>query len=186
MIKSNKQSIKKNIQVNRMNMKEELEQLLFEAEKIAQLFNIEPFDMYLLGGSACLLGDYNQRVTMDFDFVDLNYSSKLGKVFTHLRDFDLLEYESSILSPTYKSRAKKLDKFKYLNIYILSMEDIIVSKIIRLEPKDIEDINTLLERSSKELINHIIEEVLNRSDLYKTKKDGFREKLVLFKELYNV
>jgi len=59
-----------------MQLKCELEQILFEAEKIAQLFDIEPFDMFLLGGSACILGDYNDRATKDFDFVDLNYPAK--------------------------------------------------------------------------------------------------------------
>ena len=118
-----------------MDIKKQLEKRIFEMEKVARLFEIEPFDIFLLGGAACILGDYTDRATRDFDFIDLNYSSKLGKVFIHLRDFDMLEYESTLISPTYKERAIKLDKFRYLNIYILSIEDIIVSKIIRLEQK---------------------------------------------------
>lgn len=56
------------------------------------------------------------------------------------RIFDMLEYESTVISPKYKERAIKLNKFKYLNVYLLSPEDIIVSKIIRLEQKDINDV----------------------------------------------
>ena len=169
-----------------MQLKCELEQILFEAEKIAQLFDIEPFDMFLLGGSACILGDYNDRATKDFDFVDLNYPAKLGKVFAHLRDFDMLEYESSLLSPDYKSRSVRVHQFKYLNIFVLSIEDIIVSKIIRLDKKDIEDIDILIKQSDKKLIQQIVAEVLSRDDLYESKKKGFIQKLAIFKECYDV
>lgn len=61
-------------------------------EKVAQIFNVEPFDVFFLGGSACILGDYTERATRDFDFIDLDYPSTLGRVFTQLREFDMLEY----------------------------------------------------------------------------------------------
>jgi hypothetical protein len=132
------------------------------------------------------LGQYTERATRDFDFMDLNYPSGLGRVFVQLRDFDMLEYESTIVSPKYKKRAIKSDKFEYLNVYLLSPEDIIVSKIIRLEQKDIEDIDKLMETADKELVNQIIEEVLSRNDLYESKRDLFIKKLQQFKEKYNV
>ncbi len=169
-----------------MQIKKELEERIYEMEKVARIFNIEPFDMYFLGGSACILGGYSDRATRDFDFLDLNYSAKLGKVFIHLRDFDMLEYESTLISPKYKERAIKLGQFKYLSIYVLSVEDIIVSKIIRLQEKDLQDIDILIKRADKMLINQIIDEVINRNDLFETKKIGFIEKLYLFKERYNV
>lgn len=163
-----------------------MEDRIWEMEQVAQAFNIEPFDIYFLGGSACILGGYTHRATRDFDFVDLEYSSKLGKVFVHLREFDMLEYSSTILSPYYKDRALKLEKFTYINIYLLSVEDIIVSKIIRLEDKDIEDINELIKIADKEKIKLIIQEVLARNDLYDTKRLEFTKKLETFKEIYNV
>ena len=134
-------------------------------EKVAMALNIEPFPIYFLGGSACILGKYLNRATRDFDFIDINYSSKLGKVFRYLGDFDILEYESTILAPSYKERAIQLEQFSYLDIYILSREDIIVSKIIRLSQKDLEDIDYLIKESDKELIVKIINEVLERKDL---------------------
>ncbi|HHY77938.1 MAG TPA: hypothetical protein GX498_05465 [Clostridiales bacterium] len=169
-----------------MELKKQMEQNIYDMEKVAQLFEVEPFDIYLLGGSACILGGYTDRVTRDFDFLDLNYPSKLGKVFAQLRDFDMLEYESTLISPKYKERAKKLEQFKYLNVYILSIEDIIVSKIIRLEQKDIEDIDELIKVADKKLINKIIDEVLERKDLYQSKKDMFLKQLSIFRERYNV
>lgn len=102
------------------------------------------------------------------------------------RIFDMLEYESTVISPKYKERAIKLNKFKYLNVYLLSPEDIIVSKIIRLEQKDIEDIDELMNMADKDLINQIIDEVLSRDDLYESKKNQFIKRLPEFRERYDV
>jgi len=169
-----------------MDIREQLEEKIFEMEKVAQFFNVEPFDIFFLGGSGCILGGFHDRATRDFDFIDLNYASSLGKVFVHLREFDILEYESTLISPNYKTRAIRLEKFKYLNIYVLSIEDIIVSKIIRLDEKDIEDIDILIHKADKKLINTIIDEVLGREDLFESKKREFERKLKFFKERYNV
>ncbi|WHH59244.1 DUF6036 family nucleotidyltransferase [Petroclostridium sp. X23] len=155
-------------------------------EKIAIVLGTEPFPMYFLGGSACILGKYTERATRDFDFIDLDYSAKLGKVFRYLGDFDILEYESTILSPFFRDRAIRLEQFEYLQIFILSKEDIIVSKIIRMEQKDLEDINLLIKKSDTKLILQIIDEVLQRKDLYESKRNTFIEKLSVFKERYNV
>ncbi len=98
----------------------------------------------------------------------------------------MLEYQSTILSPTYKERATKLKEFQYINVYILSKEDIVVSKIIRLAQKDIEDLNQIIPNCNKEMINSIIEEILNREDLFESKKIEFERKLKIFKEKYGV
>lgn len=169
-----------------MGIKKEFKKRIYEMEKVAKAFDIEPFDMYLLGGGACILGDYTDRATRDFDFIDLDYPSQLGRAFVQLRDFDMLEYESTLISPKYKERAIKLEEFKYINVHLLSPEDIIVSKIIRLEEKDIEDIDELIKSSGKKLINQIIDEVLAREDLFESKKIGFRKQVKVFRERYNV
>ncbi|MBR3674309.1 MAG: hypothetical protein IKN65_08600 [Clostridia bacterium] len=64
----------------------------------------------------------------------------------------MLEYQSTVLSPTYQERAIKLDEFNYINVYILSKEDVVVSKIIRLAEKDIEDLDQIVPNCDKELI----------------------------------
>ena len=169
-----------------MNLYADMINTVREMEQIARLFNIEPFPIYFMGGSACLLGQYTERATRDFDFIDLSYPAKLGKVFVHLRDYDILEYESTILSPRYAERALRISEFKYLQVYVLSREDIIVSKIIRLAPKDWEDIDELIKDCDKQLILRIIEEVLQREDLFESKREAFIKQLPLFKERYNV
>ena len=118
-------------------IKDNLIEILHEMEEVTKIFKLEPFDIYIMGGGACILGEYTTRTTLDVDFVDLGYPSKYAKAFALLRDYDMLEYESTLLSPTYKERATKLEEFHYINVYILSREDVAVSKIIRLAEKDI-------------------------------------------------
>lgn len=98
----------------------------------------------------------------------------------------MLEYQSTLLSPTYKERAVKLEEFKYINVYILSKEDIAISKVIRLADKDIEDLEQIMPKCNKDILNDIIAEILNREDLFESKKNEFRKKLKIFREKYNV
>lgn len=167
-------------------IKDNLIEVIHEMEDVTQLFKLEPFDIYIIGGGACILGEYTTRATLDIDFIDLGYPAKYGKVFVLLRDYDMLEYQSTILSPTYKERAIKLQEFKYINVYILSKEDIVVSKIIRLADKDLEDLNEIMPYCNKEVLKSIIEEVLKREDLFESKKLEFTRKLEIFKEKYDV
>lgn len=167
-------------------IRDNLIEVIHEMEEVTKLFKLEPFDIYIIGGSACVLGKYTNRATLDVDFIDLGYPSKYGKAFSLLRDYDMLEYESTILSPTYKQRATKLNEFKYINVYILSMEDVAVSKIIRLSEKDIEDLNQIIPKCDKEVLNSIINEIIERKDLFESKKIEFIKKLKTFKEKYNV
>ena len=167
-------------------VRDNLIEVLHEMEEVTKLFKLEPFDIYIIGGGACILGDYTSRATLDIDFIDLGYPSKYGKVFALLRDYDMLEYQSTLLSPKYKERAIKLDEFKYINVYILSKEDVAVSKIIRLANKDIEDLNQIIPKCKKEVLNSIINEILNREDLFESKKEGFIKNLKKFREIYDV
>lgn len=98
----------------------------------------------------------------------------------------MLEYQSTLLSPTYKERAVKLEEFKYINVYILSKEDIAISKVIRLANKDLEDLERIMPKCNKKILNDIIAEILNREDLFESKKRAFQEKLKIFREKYNV
>lgn len=166
--------------------RDSLMEVIHEMEEVTKLFKLDPFDIYIVGGSACILGKYTNRATLDIDFIDLGYPAKYGKAFSLLRDYDMLEYESTILSPTYKERATKLSDFKYINVYILSKEDIAISKIIRLSEKDIEDLNEIIPKCNKTLLNNIIKEIIERNDLFETKKSEFCKKLKVFKEKYNV
>ena len=51
---------------------------------------------------------------------------------------------------------------------------------------EIEDINTLIEKADKNLINIVIDEVLQRNDLSESKRKGFLANLPRFRGEYNV
>jgi len=169
-----------------LNTREQLFGLLDDMELVVKIFGIEFFEIYFLGGAACILGGYTDRATRDFDFIDLEYKATLGRAFNILRDYDMLEYSSTILAPDFKSRAMKLGKYKEFNAYVLAPEDIVVSKIIRLEQKDLQDIGELIVLCDKKLINKIISDVLGRDDLFESKKQGFMQNLQLFREQFDV
>lgn len=155
-------------------------------ELFARALGIEPFDIYFLGGSGCIIGQYILRETFDFDFLDLNYKSEVGKVFRVLGDFDLLALEFTTIGINFKDRAKRLEEFEYLKVFVLSREDIIASKIARYSEKDKRDIGLLLEQSSKELVITVVEEVLNRKDLTDNTKKKFLKNVEKFRRDYNV
>ena len=77
-------------------IKDNLLEIIHEMEEVTKLFKLEPFDIYIIGGGACILGEYTTRATLDIDFIDLGYPAKYGKVFALLRDYDMLEYHNII------------------------------------------------------------------------------------------
>lgn len=167
-------------------LKENLLTVLHEMDKVTELFHLEPFEIYILGGGACMLGEYTSRATLDVDFVNLDYPAKYGRVFTLLRDYDMLDYATTILSPNYQKRATKLKGFQNIQVYILAREDIAISKIIRLAEKDQEDLDQMVPKCDKNTLNIVIQEVLERTDLLESKRREFERKLVIFREKYNV
>ena len=138
-------------------LRDNLIEVLHEMEEVTKLFKLEPFDIYIIGGSACILGEYTTRATLDIDFVDLGYPAKYGKVFSLLRDYDMIEYQSTILSPSYKSRAKKLKEFEYINVYALSnfaffTTSIVSSKSSSVSPGNPTIISVVIETSGSILL----------------------------------
>lgn len=159
---------------------------IIDMELFARTLGIEPFDIYFLGGSGCIIGQYISKQTFDFDFLDLNYSSKVGKVFRILGSFDFLALEFTTIGINYRKRAKKLKELEYLRGYVLSREDIIASKIGRYSEKDKGDIELLLKQSDKGLVNEVIEEVLSRQDLTDKIREKFLENVEAFRRDYCV
>lgn len=48
-------------------------------------------EIFLIGGSACVLAGYIERATKDFDIIDIGYDSAIGKIFNYLQPYDLLD-----------------------------------------------------------------------------------------------
>lgn len=49
-----------------------------------------------------------------------------------------------------------------------------------------EDLNQIIPKCDKNILNRIIDEVIDREDLFESKKDGFKRNLKIFREKYNV
>ena len=62
--------------------RDSLMEVIHEMEEVTKLFKLDPFDIYIVGGSACILGKYTNRATLDIDFIDLGYPAKYGKAFS--------------------------------------------------------------------------------------------------------
>jgi hypothetical protein len=157
-----------------------------DMEDFAKMKSILHPPIYVLGGSGCIIGNYINRATIDIDLVDMNYSSESGRLFRLLGTFDLLDQYVTTIAKGFEERAKKIEKFKYLDIYVLSKEDIIVTKIGRYSKKDVEDISKMLNSSNKDLLLELTKNVISRNDLSEIIKDEFSKNLLKFKEQFNV
>ncbi|WP_026895220.1 DUF6036 family nucleotidyltransferase [Clostridiisalibacter paucivorans] len=164
--------------------REILFELLKDMENFADMKNIKYPPIYLLGGSGCIIAGYLDRATTDIDFIDMDYEATIGKLFRVLDRFDMLDTYLTTVPLDFKNRVIKIKDFK--NIYVLSKEDIIVSKIGRYSEKDIEDISILIKSSDKELIAKLINSVKNREDMSERVKKVFIKNTLLFKERFYV
>ncbi len=115
--------------------REILLELLHDADDFATLKKIECPPLYFLGGSGCILGEYLDRATFDLDFIDINYSASAGKVFRLFDRFDMLDLYVTTVAENFEERALSLSGFDTLKFYVLSKEDIIVSKLGRYSEK---------------------------------------------------
>ncbi|BEP29544.1 DUF6036 family nucleotidyltransferase [Helicovermis profundi] len=166
--------------------KDILLELLHDADDFAFLKKIKCPPIYILGGSGCILGDYLTRATLDIDFIDINYDASVGKIFRLFDRFDMLDTYVTPISTDFEKRSKFIDGFSYLKFYILSREDIIVSKLARYSIKDKEDIKELIKEADYKILNELIQNVINRKDFSKRIQMEFKKNSLKFKEKFNV
>ncbi|MCL1884272.1 MAG: DUF6036 family nucleotidyltransferase [Defluviitaleaceae bacterium] len=166
-------------------LRHDLEDALNAVEVLAKAFNVPPFEVYLLGGAGCVLAGYFERATRDFDIIDLEYSASLGIVMKPLEPFDLIDPQLATLSSSYKNRATRLPKYEFLSVYVLSREDIIISKVSRLNERDLCDIGELLPSADISLVIKIAGEVILQN-LIPSVKNTLIENLAHCMEVFNV
>ena len=154
-------------------LKEDLVSALSDMETMAKVFGVDPFDLYLLGGSGCIIAGYLDRATRDFDIIDMGYNSRLGRVLKLLEPYDIIDTMMATIASSFKERAVRLDGFGYLNIYVLSREDIVVSKLGRYSERDALDISAMMPDCEARVIFKLIDEVLERTDLIRRAKAVF-------------
>ncbi|MDP4182925.1 MAG: DUF6036 family nucleotidyltransferase [Bacillota bacterium] len=138
-----------------------LNDLKFVDDIIGHMLPENLLEFYLAGGSACILAGYIERATKDFDIIDLGYSSTIGKILNYLQPYDLLDVNHAEIAYNFKDRAKILDGFNNIKVYVLSREDIIASKIGRYEEKDRNDINVLMNSADLSLVTKCIKDTFS-------------------------
>ena len=163
-----------------------LMELLHDADDFASLKKIDCPPIYILGGSGCILGNYLERGTFDIDFVDINYDASVGRVFRLFDRFDMLDRFVTPIADGFENRAIKIDGFIHLEYYVLSKEDIIISKLGRYSEKDIEDITLIVKNTNKALLNELIENLISKDDFSERVKEEFMKNSKKFKERFNV
>lgn len=165
------------------------EDLIFDLKLVDNLVGITfgktDLEFYFAGGSACILAGYIDRTTRDFDFVDRGYSAKMAKVLKLLEPYDLLTNYFAAIPKNYNKRAKKIQGFENITVYIFSKEDIIASKIDRLSQKDIEDIEILIKDVDKHLLGVCIKETYENI-VYDDRKERYLQNVKKFKDMFDL
>lgn len=169
-----------------MKNRDLLMELLHDADDFATLKKIKCPPIYFLGGSGCILGNYLDRATLDLDFIDINYEASVGKVFRLFDRFDMLDVYVTPIADGFESRAIKLEGFETLDYYVLSKEDIIVSKLGRFSDKDKEDIDTLIKECDLKKLNTLIQNVIERENFSDRIKAEFIKNSTDLRKRYNV
>lgn len=164
--------------------KEILAQLLKDMDDFARMKGLDYPPIYLLGGSGCIVAGYLDRATTDMDLLDMEYGANVGRLLRMLDKYDLLDLYLTTIPEDFKERAVKIEEYK--NIYVLSREDIILSKVGRYSDKDIEDISILIKQADKVILSNLIVKVLNRNNISERVKKAFTGNLKLFRERFDV
>lgn len=164
--------------------KEIIKQILQDVDDFAQLKKINYPPVYLLGGSACIIAGYLDRATTDIDLLDMEYDASMGRLLRIMEKYDILDLYLTTIPMDFKDRAIKIGE--YNNIFVLSREDIILSKIGRYSKIDIEDIAIMIKDADKELLSGLIDVVIARKNISQRVRQAFVSNVRLFREKFNV
>jgi hypothetical protein len=164
--------------------RDRLLEIIQDMDDFAKMKNIDYPPVYILGGSGCIIAGYLDRGTTDFDLLDMGYSSEMGRLLRILEKTDLLDLYLTTIPEDFIDRAVKVEGLK--NVYVLSREDIILSKIGRYSAKDIEDISAMMEETDIALLKELIKRVADSKNISERVKEEFFNNLIKFRERFNV
>ena len=92
--------------------REILMEILKDMDDFAQMKGIDYPPIYMLGGSGCIIGGYLSRATTDFDLIDMEYDSNMGRVLRILDRYDFLDFYLTTIPQDFVERAKKIEFLK--------------------------------------------------------------------------
>lgn len=138
-------------------MEENLNTLIVFDEYIAQNFPVMHVDMHLVGGSAFLLKNFGTRFTYDIDMVN-RLSAQLKEVAESLGISDNAS-DVVVLPKYYEKRMTEFQYgFKHIRIFLLSDEDLLISKLGTSRIRDLKDArhSGILLRADIALVRQLI------------------------------
>lgn len=98
----------------------------------------------------------------------------------------MLDLYVTPIAEEYEKRSIPITGFKTLKFFVLSKEDIIVSKLGRYSEKDKADIEILIKKCNLTLLDELIENVVNRKNFSNRIKEEFIKNSNLIRKIYNV
>lgn len=160
-----------------MNTKAEVVENMVLADKyIGKLFpDMEHLKLVIIGGASFLLKGYESKFTLDIDTItelDANVREYLESFYINNAAKDV-----SKISKTYQSRLLKVNcKCKILNVYVLSHEDLILTKLNRSSYDDLYDITSsgILDSCNLELLEQVALEMSEEDAIYRAKWEYFK------------
>lgn len=136
---------------------DEIKLRFIEVDKVFSiLYPGEMISLYTAGGIGCIMNNASIRPTMDFDFVDLNYSAKYSRALNVLGDYDFIDIEFSAIDPDFMTRTKVFYSGESITVYYLSPEDLIAMKLNRYSEIDKGDIEKLISISDPKLLEKVM------------------------------
>lgn len=119
------------------------------------------FELYIIGGGALLLQNYISRSTLDIDTIGGNIA-QLNSLMTRYDMNAQANAYIDLFPEDYRVRAIKLPlETKKIDYYVLSLEDLVISKIPTGREKDWEDITSqkILDTLNWQILDKLANEV---------------------------
>jgi hypothetical protein len=164
-----------------MDTKEEvLENLVYVDQFIKKSFpNLNNLELILVGGASFLLKGLSSDYTLDVD----NISQVDTDVMEFLNDFSINDAALEVIkiSPSYRERMEKLEvDFNVLNVYLVSNEDLIITKLGRSGRKDLEVLKKsgILNCVNVSLLTQLAEEVSAKDSKFQKNWEYFKQTML--------
>lgn len=165
------------------------EDIIFNLKKMDAIMKIEQcrLEICLIGGTACLLTGLISRATIDYDLLNLDYNPRVRNYLNFLNPYDLVDFQATTISRSYAERTVLIYKGEFVECKILSVEDLIISKLCRNFEKDFRDIDVLIKNANLDLVLQLIDDVKN--DIYTRYprlQENYKSSLDTFKSRYKI
>lgn len=163
--------------------------ITFNFIKLDTILKLEKIklEICLIGGTACLLTGLINRATIDYDLLNLDYSPKVRNYLNFFNPYDLVDFDATTIPRSFVERMNTVFKGDYLECKVLSLEDLVLSKLCRNLGKDFKDIDFLLIKADKTKVLSLIEEVWEDiHSRYPRLQENFKFSLITFSQRYQI